>query len=679
MHQGQQGQNPAQASGAYIPMGSYFPPNMYPCPPPNTGRDNQPRGFEAYLSSRATVGNRKSNSAWIDSGANCNFIWDRSLFFDYKSTPESEVTICEGTSKIVGEGKIRLPIGNDFIIVDAKHTPRFNDHILSLSSIVKHFDVVFSEDENFAGATFLDKNTKAEILHAPEKNGLYAFPSPLSCKNKVLAGYASSRKQDKSYQEWHKILGHVGSERIFSAMKQCDGVVITEDKDQMDIECFICLEAATKRAPVRPVSELTFNPLTLTHSDIAGPVSPPSLGGSAYVACFIDDHTRICTVYFLKKKSEYFEALKKYKALAETEQQHLRMYRFRLDKAGENVGRNIQEFTQENGMLLEYSPAYASQSNGVAERCIQDIWKMARAMLFGSDLEVDLWAEAISHAVWLRNRLPSSAIKNNIPLNLWSGKTPDFSTLVCFGQPGYSFIYRPHTVANKKLLVRSELTYFVGMHSTTRLYRVYCPTTKSVREVRAADFHPVSKQGSLPSFDELFERISTQREIEEASQEHDVAEDVEEDLTNCNFTVHAQDLFAFKAKKDPLIPSSFEEARKIPSWAEAIDREYYALQEQRTWEYILPTPGMKPVPFIWDFRRKESPGDLLDVIYKARCCLRGDKQRPYVDYDPLNKYAPVARHESIRLLLAVSANFNLIIEGADVVNACSDRHATTHR
>ena len=75
------------------------------------------------------------------------------------------------------------------------------------------------------------------------------------------------------------------------------------------------------------------------------------------------------------------------------------------------------------------------------------------------------------------------------------------------------------------------------------------------------------------------------------------------------------------------------------------------------------------MPFTWNFLRTTSPGKQPLVIYKAHCWLRGDKQRPYVDFNPTNTYAPVARHESIRLLFAMAANFNLIVEGVDVDNA----------
>lgn len=34
-------------------------------------------------------------------------------------------------------------------------------------------------------------------------------------------------------------------------------------------------------------------------------------------------------------------------------------------------------------------------------------------------------------------------------------------------------------------------------------------------------------------------------------------------------------------------------------------------------------------------------GSELTVIFKARCCLRDDKQESFIDFDPENLYAPV--------------------------------------
>lgn len=182
-----------------------------------------------------------------------------------------------------------------------------------------------------------------------------------------------------------------------------------------DHQCVPCLEAATKQAPVYPTNETAITLLDLTYIDIAGPIDPPTAAQNKYVAVFLDDATRMSSVYFLNDRSQFFNALTAYKALVENEQHNL-MYRLRLDRAGENTSTAIIEMSLQHGMLLEYSPPHEIQSNGRPRGCImiQELWKVARTMLLGSKLPLTLWAEAVSHANWIRNRLPSSRVDMEI-------------------------------------------------------------------------------------------------------------------------------------------------------------------------------------------------------------------------------------------------------------------------
>ena len=57
--------------------------------------------------------------------------------------------------------------------------------------------------------------------------------------------------------------------------------------------------------------------LELVHNDVFGHVKVPSLGKSMYYESFIDDFSRNTWIYFLKKKSKFFDKFKEFKALVE--------------------------------------------------------------------------------------------------------------------------------------------------------------------------------------------------------------------------------------------------------------------------------------------------------------------------------------------------------------------------
>lgn len=57
------------------------------------------------------------------------------------------------------------------------------------------------------------------------------------------------------------------------------------------------------------------------------------------------------------------------------------------------------------------------------------------------------------------------------------------------------------------------------------------------------------------------------------------------------------------------------------------------------------------------------------IFEKWRCCVRGDYQVPYVDFDSSSLYSPFASHEEIQISLVIAATEDLIIEEEDVANA----------
>lgn len=403
---------------------------------------------------------------------------------------------------------------------------------------------------------------------------------------------------------------------------------------------------------------------------MSGKLSTGSLGGHKCFVVFLDDASAMSGVYFITKKSQFIECLQAYKAFTENETGR-RMLGVRLDGAGEQRSNEIVELINKSGMKLEYSPPYASQSNGASKRLVQELWKMARSMLFDSTMDMKLWAETISHANWLRNRLPSKRIDMQIPFTKWYNEKPDVSNLLAFGTKGNAYQYRSDTARNKKFLPRALYGNFVGMESKHALYRIYITSLDTVRICRKDDFHQLQADTNLPTFQELTSRISQQQQLEEENEiDDDDNQTAQDSLSACYFAHYSNIPIAMKTKiRDPRIPSTFAEARKIPQWATAIDKEFNALNDRETWRYIPRTDDMKPLPFIWDFRIKDTHGSLASYLCKARCCLRGDKQLQHRDYDPLSLYAPVARHETIRMFLTKAAALNLFVEGADVDNA----------
>ena len=312
--------------------------------------------------------------------------------------------------------------------------------------------------------------------------------------------------------QWHFKTGHPSPTRYSQLSRFFPDVPFFPRNNLSEMFCITCQQGKTKRAAVLPTPAKVTMPLELVHLDISGPVLP-SLSRSTYALSIMDSMTAKSDVFFLKKKNELATCLTKCKASSELRTGH-RMRKIRLDGAGENMGGHVESFCTQHGIHLDPSPPYVHQSNGIAERLIQELWARTRVLLFASQLPASLWAEAMNHSNWSRNCLPSSRIQDQIPILLWDPSTNiQFSQVPVFGQPGFAFKYRSETVPNKKFPARSVHCHFLGMRSDKTIIRVYVPESKSVVLTRIQDFRQYSDE-TLPGVASIIDGLSRQAELE---------------------------------------------------------------------------------------------------------------------------------------------------------------------
>ena len=85
------------------------------------------------------------------------------------------------------------------------------------------------------------------------------------------------------------------------------------------------------------------------------------------------------------------------------------------------------------GILHQTSYIEIPQQNGVVEHKHQHILKVARSLLFQSNVPKNFWRFAIAHSVFIINSLPSKILGNKSPFELSHNKLPDLSFLKIFG------------------------------------------------------------------------------------------------------------------------------------------------------------------------------------------------------------------------------------------------------
>ena len=113
-------------------------------------------------------------------------------------------------------------------------------------------------------------------------------------------------------------------------------------------------------------------------------------------------------------------------------------------------------------------------------------------------------------------------------------------------------------------------------------------------------------------------------------------------------------------------PASFEEAMRHDCWRHAMLDEMTSIEASGTWRLVEPPARTRPIGLKWVFKTKKDAAGIV-TKHKARLVAKGYIQRQGIDFDEV--FAPVARLESVRLLLAHAACQGWAVHHMDVKSA----------
>ena len=114
-----------------------------------------------------------------------------------------------------------------------------------------------------------------DTLHLP-------FVAPVSVAT------AAAVSSIPSFALWHARLGHASSSRVQQLASRCLlGSVSTENFD-----CVSCQLGIQLALPFNTSESIFTDIFDLIHSDVWGPSSVSSIGGSRYFVVFVDDYSR---------------------------------------------------------------------------------------------------------------------------------------------------------------------------------------------------------------------------------------------------------------------------------------------------------------------------------------------------------------------------------------------------
>lgn len=611
--------------------------------------NQQQQQEEEHVFTATCYATRASSNAWlIDSGCTHHMAGDMTMFKELDKSYSSKVRIGNGARlEVKGRGIVAIdtPSGTK-LISDVLFVPEIDQNLLSVGQLLEKNYSLFFKD-------------KSCIIHDPTGNELFIVTMKgksfsLDWQEACSSAYTSSVDESSL---WHRRMGHFNYNAL-NYLQRNERVLDMPVVEACSDVCEICQLGKLSRLPF-PINKAwrATEKLQLIHTDVCGPQRTSSLNGSRYFIIFIDDLTRMCWIYFLKQKLEVAAVFWKFKAWVENQSDY-KIKVIRSDNGTEYTSDKFNKFCEDAGIEHQLTATYTPQQNGVSERKNRTIMEMARCMLFEKNLPKKFWAEAANTSVYLLNRLPTKALKGKTPYEAWHGNKPSVQHLKIFGSICYVFVPE---IKRDKLDQKADVCIFLGYSSVTKGYRAYNPITGKVTISRNVKFN----EQATWNWEKLAE------EQEKFNIEANVPQ-VQEDVIDDNIdhepvrgTRSLSDVY-HRSNVAILEPKCYDDAVKFSEWRNAMQEEIHMIEKNQTWVLVDRPSNKNVIGVKWVFRTKLNADGSINK-HKARLVAKGYAQQHGVDY--FDTFAPVARLDTIRLLLALAAKKGWKIFQLDVKSA----------
>ncbi|GKC45238.1 retrovirus-related pol polyprotein from transposon TNT 1-94, partial [Tanacetum coccineum] len=406
---------------------------------------------------------------------------------------------------------------------------------------------------------------------------------------------------------WHQKLGHMSEQ----GMKILVERKLIPDLIKVSLPfCKYCVISKQHRLKFKTSNFRSVYVLELVHSDVwQAPVQ--SLGGAKYFASFIDDYSRRCWVYPIKKKS------------------------------------NVQE-----GIKRQFKTAYTPQQNGVAERMNRTLLERARAMLATVELKTPMETWTGRQVNYSDLHIFGSPVYVMYNTQETTKLDPKSRKCLFLGYADGVKGYRLWDPTAHKVVVSRDVVFMEDKiqeneegDSTTR-------ETTSIqieKEFQSNDSSEAVPQHEVNETDESQAPATRtlNRERRRPGWQADYV--MESNVAYCLLTEEGE-------------PSTLQEALNNPDasfWKEAMQEEIEALHKNKTWELVPLPGGRKPIGNKWVYKIKRNGDDQVER-YRARLVVKGYAQKEGIDFNEI--FSLVVRMTTIRVVLAMCVAYDLHLE-----------------
>ncbi|GJZ56678.1 zinc finger, CCHC-type containing protein [Tanacetum coccineum] len=360
-----------------------------------------------------------------------------------------------------------------------------------------------------------------------------------------------------------------------------------------------------------------------------------------------------------------FSTFKEFRQQIEMETR-MKLRMLRTDRGGEFTSNEFTKYCKENGIARQLTAPYSPQQNGVVERRNRTVLSTTRSMMKAMKLPLTFWAEAVKHAVYILNRVPTRALVDKTPYEALYNRKPNLENLRIFGCTAYAKITIPHL---KKLDDRSIPMIYLGVEEGSKACRLYDPKGKRKhvsrdRGVDNGNTTQVNSENNDNTYQEQEPITAPDSPITPPTYTYNPDSEEVEDATSSS-TKRSENGFddtpvrgfkdlteiyenAREVETGNLLfteeePCNYKEASTDKKWIEAMEIELDSINKNNTWTLTTLPTNQKAIGLKWVFKTKrDAKGNIIK--YKARLVAKGYVQEQGIDFDEV--FAPVARIET---------------------------------
>ncbi|GJT98308.1 ribonuclease H-like domain, reverse transcriptase, RNA-dependent DNA polymerase [Tanacetum coccineum] len=331
-----------------------------------------------------------------------------------------------------------------------------------------------------------------------------------------------------------------------------------------------------------------------------------------------------------------------------------------------------------------------------------------RCMMKATNMPQNFWAESVRHAIYTLNSVPTKALEDITPYEAIKRRNLNLEKLIVFGCIAYA------KVPSQRLTKLDDRSSMMFKENETWDWKEYMSehindkpewTDFKIENIEVTSEHhdqgtqPSKEDNEFPNNDDdgyaspitsspsrsqtphtpstSSSQVNLQFTPNASTQSIYQSDSGSNSTTNSHSHFDHTPLRGFRTLNDlyenteELLlaedePKNYKEASSDQKWIEAMRVELDSINRNNTWELTNLPKGHKAIGLKWVFKTKRDANGNI-IKHKARLVAKGYIQEHGIDFEEV--FAPVARIETIRLLLAIAANNKWEVHHLDVKSA----------